>query len=68
MPLPTPEIPAMASLGNSFFDPDWWPKPSWAFLSTAKDEVREMLIAEDEGKSWKSGWEGDEKSRARVKC
>lgn len=58
---PTREILAMTSLGNSFFDPDWWPNPSRAFLSTAKDEVREMLIAEDEGKNWKSVGDGDEK-------
>lgn len=54
------EITAMTSLGKSFFDPDWWPKPLRAFLSAAKDEVREMIIAEDEGKNWKSGGDGDE--------
>lgn len=68
MPPPTREILTMTSLGNSsFFYPDRWPKPLWAFLSTAKDEVRETLTAEDEGKNWKSGGDGDEKSKARVK-
>lgn len=35
---PTQEIPVMTSLENCFFDP-----------AGAKDEAREMLIAEDEG-------------------
>lgn len=38
---------------GKFLESVCWPNPSWVFLSKAKNEVAETLIAEGEGKTGK---------------